>query len=211
MLIRFPVITGLFLLMALPFYLHDHSAQAANTTSCKLSDIDISLRVPRGYELVESECPKVTYVNLPKRNRVLGFFVIEQPWLVTPDNNMSASEIVRGQIIVTLSKFDSVYAGTNYSAEHVDDVEDFPPSLLELGGTCGGIQARLPLAYQGMHGVEWRQGIICLVEFPPSGSKKWKLIQAFYLDMNYEDPNYVPRKKFGKTARKIFRSIVPEL
>lgn len=182
-------------------------SNAADIATCTIFDLNITATIPKGYRLVPSNCPKVFYVKRTKQNRALGFYIIENHSPFTSDYGETAAEFLRGQIIITLTLFRARYGGTNYNVERIDEVDDFPPALIEEGGVCGGLHARLPLSYQGMHGVEWRQGIICLVEFPPSGSNTWKLIQAFYFDMNLENADYKPKNNFGIAARELFRSI----
>ena len=70
-----------------------------------------------------------------------------------------------------------------------------------------GVSAYLKEHYGYCKGVEWRRGIMCLVEQPPKGSDKWTMVQAFYFDQNLESTDYEPSGDFEKVARSLFRSI----
>ncbi len=181
--------------------------KARETSGCKVSDLSIAADIPLGYRRILTECPKIAFNKNLSPNHALGFYIIETPYPYHSSDKKSLSETVDDYIVIVQYNFDKAYKGQSYNTTRIDENTDFPPSLVEHGGVCGGLVASLPVSYQGREGVEWRRGILCLVELPPKGSEKWVMVQAFFYDMNLENTDYKPAGDFKRKARKLFRSI----
>jgi hypothetical protein len=193
--------------------LMSYGAHARGGSSCTLSDLSINANIPEGYTRIPTKCPKVSYKRSLSPYHTLGFYIIESSYPYHSSNEKSLSETLDDHIFIVRFTFDQKYKGQNYNTVRIDETADYPPSLLGHGGVCGGLETKSPLDYQGRKGVEWRRGIMCLVELPPAGSEKWTMIQAFFFDMNLEHTDYKPEEDFELLARNLFRSIrikVPE-
>jgi hypothetical protein len=177
------------------------------TPGCKLSDIQIDAIIPKGYISLPTECPKVAYTKKLTSEHALGFYIINSPYPYNSSDTQTPLNALTTHVLVVKSTFDTQYRGQNYNTQRIDESADYPPALLENGGACAGLLAKLPISYQGRKGVEWRRGIMCLVEQLPKGSDKWVMIQAFHFDQNLERTDYEPTGDFEQTARKLFRSI----
>jgi|GEM_PF-5270814 len=180
---------------------------ATETPGCKLSDLNINANIPKGYTRILMECPKVAYKRNLSSNHALGFYITETPYPYHSSDKKSLAETVDGYILIVRARFGKVYTGQSYNTWRIDERTDFPPSLIEHGGACGGLGVRHPEVYHGREGVEWRRGIMCLVELPPKGSEKWTMISAFIFDKNLERIDYTPSEDFERAGRELFRSI----
>ena len=181
--------------------------RAQEIPGCKMSDLSIDATIPKGYTRIPTECPKVAYKRNLNPNHALGFYIIETSYPYHSSGKKSLSETVDDYILIVRVKFDIALKGQSYNTQQIYENADYPPSLVDHGGACGGLVARTPEFYQGREGVEWRRGIMCLVELPPTGSEKWTLIQAFFFDKNLERTDYKPKADFEQVARRLFRSI----
>jgi hypothetical protein len=181
-------------------------AQAQEATGCKLSDISIEANIPEGYTRISTECPKVAYTKQLNPNHVLGFYIIKTSYPYSSSDKKSPSDTVDDFALIVQVGFDKAYKGQNYNTQKIDERADYPPSLLDDGGACRGLVARIPESYRGRKGVEWRRGIMCLVE-SQKGSDRWTMIQAFFFDKNLERTDYKPKEDFEQAARRLFRSI----
>jgi len=182
-------------------------AQAQEASGCKLPDLNINANIPKGYTRIPTECPKVAFKRNLNPKHAMGFYFIETPYPYNSSDRKSPSETVDDYILIVRVSFDKAYKGQSYNTLQIDENADYPPSLVDHGGACGGLVARTPEFYQGREGVEWRRGIMCLVELPPTGSDKWTMIQAFFFDKNLEHADYKPSGDFEQAARRLFRSI----
>jgi hypothetical protein len=176
-------------------------------SGCKLSDLSIDANIPEGYTRLPTECPKVAYKRNMNPYHALGFYITETPYPYHSTDKKSPSETVDDFILIVRVSFDKAYKGQSYNTFRIDESADFPMSLVDHGGACGGLVARTPEYNQGHEGVEWRRGIMCLVELPPAGSERWTMIQAFFFDKNLERTDYKPTTDFEQLARRLFRSI----
>jgi hypothetical protein len=176
-------------------------AEAQAASGCTLSDLNIDANT-EGYTRLPTECPKVAYKRNLSRNHARGFYIVETPHpYYHSSDEWTPADAVNQYTVLVQSRFGAAYKGRIY------ETANFPPWVLEHGGACRGLVVRLSLSHRGREGVEWRRGIICLVESPPAGSKKWILIQAFFFDMNLKRANYEPSEDFEQAARELFRSI----
>lgn len=181
-----------------------HEKGAAN---CALSDISIAVDVPNGYTHLPTECPRVSYLRQLGQFHVRGFYIVRSPFLYHSSGRESPTETVANFLVLVQYLYDKKYKGTNYFTRPFDETADYPPSFIDRGVVCRGLVVRLPDSYAKRKGVEWRRGIMCLVESPPRGSEQWTMVQAFYVDKNLESPDYKPGPDFEQAARKLFRSV----
>lgn len=194
-------------LLTLVVSTHLTQVQAEENTECKMADLNIVVDIPEGYTRIPTECPKIAYKRNLNPNHALGFYITKTPYPYHSSDKKSPSETVDDYVLIVQVSFDKAYKGQSYNTFRIDESADYPPSLVDHGGACGGLVVRTPEFYQGREGVEWRRGIMCLVELPPTGSEKWNMIQAFFFDKNLERTDYKPTGEFKQTARKLFRSI----
>lgn len=174
---------------------------------CTLSDLGLIADIPKGYVRIPTVCPKIAYTRLLNPRHAIGFLIIETPYPYHSSDPKTPLEAIRDYVVVLQVAFDQQYRGQNYNTRRIDQRADFPQSFIAHRGACAGLATRTPEHYQGLLGVEWRRGIMCLVEIPPKGSEKWALIQAFFFDKNLERPDYKPPADFEQQARKLFRSL----
>jgi hypothetical protein len=174
-------------------------------SGCKMSDLNIEVDIPKGYTHLISECPKVAYNKLLNQGHSLYFYIIEtwHPYI----EDMSFEENIDGYIAVLQHSFNESYKGQTYTTRPFDEETEYPPAILSHGGGCRGLEAILPINYQGIDGVEWRKGVICLTELPREDSHKWTLIQAFYCEKYLNPQSLKPIEGFEQTARNLFHSI----
>jgi hypothetical protein len=189
--------------------------QEQKSPGCRLSDLSINANLPEGYTRIPTECPKVAYNRNLSPSHALGFFITETPTTYHSSDKKSPAETVDDYVLIVQVQYDKAYEGQSYNTLRIDNNADFPPSLVDHGGTCAGLVARTPIPlvaktppFDFMYGgVQWQRGIMCLVELPPEGSEKWAMIQAFFYDMNIESADYKPAADFDQLARELFRSI----
>jgi ankyrin repeat protein len=181
--------------------------RAQQISGCEMADLSISANIPEGYTHIPTKCPKVAYKKNLTPKHALGFYIVETWDPHDSSSKKSVAETLDDYMVILQSGFNKAYKGQSYNTFRIDESADYPPSLLEHGGACGGLVARTPEFYKGVEGVEWRRGIACLVELPPTGSEKWTMFQAFYFDKNLERTDYKPTADFKQVARRLFRSL----
>lgn len=182
-------------------------SQAQEPPACRLSDLNIDANIPDGYVRIPTKCPKVAYKRIFSPTHALGFYVVRTPYPYRISDKKTPSETVSDYVVVVEAMFDRTYKGQKYRIRRIDDSADYPPSLIDQRGACGEIEASTPISYHSRVGVQWRRGIMCLVEVPPKGSDKWVMIQAFFFDMNLGLTDYKPTAAFKQAARRLFHSI----
>jgi len=187
--------------------LREYVAKHGQVPGCRLSDLSIDASVPEGYTRIPRKCPQVRYTRDLNPTQTLVIRIREMPAPYSSSKKITPSEFIDSQIAEVQMVYDRLYKGQSYNVSRIDESADFPPSLVDHGGACGGLVAGLPTEYQGRAGVKRWRLIICLVELPPTGSDKWILVYASFSNMNFELSDYKAVADLGQVARRLFRSI----
>lgn len=185
------------------------SVSGQHQNGCKMTDLDVAANIPDGYERMPTQCPKIGYKKVIEDKHALGFYIVVTPF-PTSRKSLDADELrelVRTQILVTQVQFDKRYGEQLYENRVIEAELGYPKAIIEGNGACGLMVVKLPLSYAGLEGIERRKGLICVAELPPTGSKKWTIINAFVFEMNLDPQTIRPTEEYDQLAEALFGSL----
>jgi hypothetical protein len=187
------------LILIIGLFLIPHQSFAG----CKLSDLGLTVSIPNGYRLLNTECPKVAYAKNLTSNLSRGLYITKDwyPNLFIGKRN-PFKESLDLHILATREGFHDKHKGKDYLVTEIENKKDYPPSLIKQGAVCKVLVTKTPLP----PGVEWRRGVMCMMG-TSKDAPKLTTINVFFFEMNHDDPNHKQLPDFVQSARKLFHSI----
>lgn len=175
---------------------------------CTFDDLNVSVDIPPGFSPIDTDCPTVGYRKLLTKMQALGFYVqrVQMREGFSLDYG-DVKEFVEGQVLVTQVQFDKSYGNQLLRSRRIDEDSDYPKAIIDRHGACGQLEVEFPQTVSGHEGVERRRGLICVAEIPPSGSKKWFIINIFVFEMNSDPGRNEPSPEFEQIFREVARSV----
>lgn len=175
---------------------------------CTFDDLNVSVDVPPGFSLIDTDCPTVGYRKLLTKMQALGFYVqrlrMQEGFSLDYGD---VKEFVEGQVLVTQVQFDKSYGNQLLRSRRIDEDSDHPKAIIDRHGACGKLEVEFPQTVSGHEGVERRRGLICVAEIPPSGSKQWVIINVFVFETNSDPDRIEPSPEFEQIFREVARSV----